>query len=138
MIWGIRRVYRNRPHTHIHVHSDGTLHDHPHSHNSAHSHVHKEGKKNLTPWILFTIFVLGPCEPLIPILMYPAAEGDFTGLFLVTSIFSLITILSMLAVVIVGYFGLNFLPLGKLEKYTHALAGGTIMLSGIAIIFMGL
>ncbi len=138
MIWGIRRVYRNRPHTHIHVHSDGTLHDHPHSHNSVHSHVHKEGKKNLTPWILFTIFVLGPCEPLIPILMYPAAEGDFTGLFLVTSIFSLITILSMLAVVIVGYFGLNFLPLGKLEKYTHALAGGTIMLSGIAIIFMGL
>jgi len=150
MIWGIRRVYRNRTHNHLHVHSDGTFHDHKHSHHNAHSHVHeddpaagKQGgglgtRRNLTPWILFTIFVLGPCEPLIPILMYPAAEANFAGLLLVTSIFAVITVFTMLSVVIVGYFGLSFLPLGRLEKYTHALAGGTIMLSGIAIVFLGL
>ncbi|HOD34406.1 MAG TPA: hypothetical protein PLR20_01590 [Syntrophales bacterium] len=28
-----------------------------------------------TPWVLFTIFVLGPSEPLIPVLMFPAARN---------------------------------------------------------------
>ncbi len=139
MIWGIRRVYRNRSHSHIHVHEDGTYHDHNHKHHSGHSHIHGEEKsRNLTPWILFTIFVLGPCEPLIPILMYPAAKSNFGGLLVVTVIFAVVTIATMLSVVIVGYYGVNFIPLGKLEKYTHAMAGGTILLSGIAIVFLGL
>ena len=139
MIWGIRRIYRNKKHNHLHVHNDGTFHTHDHSHHSEHSHVHKKEKaKNLTPWILFTIFVLGPCEPLIPILMYPAAENNFSGLILVTSVFAIVTILTMLTVVIIGYYGVSFINLGKLEKYTHALAGATIMLSGLAIMFLGL
>lgn len=139
MIWGIRRVYRNKKHDHLHVHEDGTFHTHDHSHHNEHSHLHKkEEARNLTPWILFTIFVLGPCEPLIPILMYPAAENNFSGLILVTSVFGIVTILTMLTVVIIGYYGVSFVNLGKLEKYTHALAGATIMLSGLAIIFLGL
>jgi hypothetical protein len=44
----------------------------------------------------------------------------------------------MLTVVIIGYYGVSFVNLGKLEKYTHALAGATIMLSGLAIMFLGL
>ncbi|MDX2444354.1 MAG: sulfite exporter TauE/SafE family protein [Bacteroidales bacterium] len=139
MIWGIRRVIRNKRHDHIHVHEDGTYHTHKHSHQSEHSHVHNKGKsQNLTPWILFTIFVLGPCEPLIPILMYPAAENNISGLIMVTSVFAIVTIVTMLVVVIVGYYGFSFVQLGKLEKYTHALAGVTIMLSGLAIMFLGL
>ena len=139
MIWGIRRAYRNRKHSHIHVHENGTFHEHKHSHHNNHLHVHEESKaRNLTPWILFTIFVLGPCEPLIPILMYPAAESNYTGLFLVTAVFGIITIVTMLTVVIIGSYGISFLPLGKLERYTHALAGATILLNGIGIIFLGL
>ncbi|RLD34090.1 MAG: hypothetical protein DRI73_04460 [Bacteroidetes bacterium] len=141
-VWGLRKAYRNKKHSHIHVHEDGTYHDHKHNHHSTHAHVHvkdeKEGKKNLTPWILFTIFVLGPCEPLIPILMYPAAEHNYWGLFIVTAIFALITIFTMIIVVIVGYYGVSFIHLGKLERYSHALAGATILLSGLAIIFLGL
>ena len=139
MTWGIRRVYRNKKHSHLHVHEDGTFHDHKHSHQTNHSHVHENEKaKSLTPWILFTIFVLGPCEPLIPILMYPAAENNFSGLLIVTIVFGIVTILTMLLVVIVGFYGISFIHLGKLEKYTHALAGATIMLSGLGIMFLGL
>ena len=35
-------------------------------------------------------------------------------------------------------YGLKFVRLGKMERYTHAIAGATILLSGIGILFLGL
>ena len=92
----------------------------------------------MAPRILFTIFILGPCEPLIPILMYPAAKNSIPGLLLVTGVFGSVTILTMLTIVIVSSWGLSFVRLGKLERYAHAIAGATICLSGLAIQFLGL
>jgi len=137
-VWGIRRAIRNKPHRHTHVHDGNVSHLHKHAHSEEHTHVHAESKKNITPWILFTVFVLGPCEPLIPILMYPAAKRSIFGLLLVTGIFGSVTIITMLAVVITASLGINFVPLGRLERYTHALAGATICISGLAIQFLGL
>ncbi|MHC4660398.1 MAG: sulfite exporter TauE/SafE family protein [Planctomycetota bacterium] len=135
-IWGIHRAIRNRPHKHLHIHSDNTTHEHDHSHNNEHSHVHeKEGKVSLTPWILFTIFVLGPCEPLIPILMYPAAKSSVSGLIFVTAVFAVTTLGTMLAVVMLTSFGLSFLPMKKMERYAHALAGFAIFACGLTIQF---
>lgn len=138
-VWGLRRALKNRPHKHLHVHADGSSHAHDHSHGSDHGHVHEEeARVSITPWILFTIFVLGPCEPLIPVLMYPAAKGSIYGLVLVTAIFGSITLATMLVVVLAASLGVNFLPLGKLERYAHALAGGAIFASGMAVQFLGL
>jgi sulfite exporter TauE/SafE len=138
-VWGVRQAYRNRPHKHVHIHNDGEKHIHTHTHKKEHTHVHgEEGSKNLTPWVLFTIFVLGPCEPLIPILMYPAAKSSLVGLFLVTGIFSLVTVATMLGVVLISISGFNFISFKKMERYTHAMAGATICVSGLAIQFLGL
>jgi len=138
-IWGMRQAYRKKPHKHIHVHSDGTYHTHDHTHEDRHLHVHDQPKKkNITPWVLFVIFVLGPCEPLIPILMYPAATNSISGMILVSIVFAVVTITTMLGIVLAGSFGLNYLPLGRLERFTHAIAGATILLSGIGIQFLGL
>jgi len=137
MIWGMKKAYQNMPHTHIHVHEDGSMHSHDHHHDGEHVHVHDE-KKKLTPWILFTVFVLGPCEPLIPLLMFPAAVNNPVGLVTVALIFGLITISAMVAVVAVSLWGINLISLGKLEKFTHALAGFAIFASGFAINFLGL
>lgn len=93
---------------------------------------------NLTPWILFTIFILGPCEPLIPILMYPAAKGTLFGLVLVTAVFGAVTIATMLGIVLISCLGVSLVGVGKLERYMHALAGATICLCGIAIQLLGL
>ena len=131
LIWGIRRAVINKPHHHVHYHNDGTMHTHDHSHSNSHDHEHK---KNITPWILFTIFVLGPCEPLIPILMYPAAQSSLSGVILVSLLFSIITIATMLGIVLLTTFGISFLPLGKLERYSHAMAGVIVFLSGVAIL----
>lgn len=137
MIWGIKKAYKNRPHSHIHVESDGTYHTHTHQHHGEHEHM-KEQKKSLTPWILFLVFVLGPCEPLIPLLMFPAAQESIAGLWIVTAIFGITTIGTMLGIVMVSLWGINFLPLGKLERFTHALAGFAIFASGLAINLLGL
>lgn len=130
-IWGIRRAVINKPHKHKHIHDDGTMHLHEHNHANDHDHIHK---KNITPWILFTIFVLGPCEPLIPVLMYPAAETSTAGMIFIAVIFAIVTISTMLAVVLIITFGFNFVKLGSLERYSHALAGAIVLLSGIAIV----
>ncbi len=136
-IWGLRKAIRNKPHRHTHFHEGDNSHLHEHAHKDEHAHVHSVGEQNITPWILFTIFVLGPCEPLIPLLMYPAAKNSVEGIFLVALIFGAVTILTMLGMVIPLSFGFNLVPLGRLERYSHALAGATIFLSGIAIQFLG-
>ena len=138
-IWGLRQVYKNKSHAHCHAHPAGFTHEHLHSHVEEHTHVHEENSKaNITPWILFTIFVLGPCEPLIPIIMYPAAKGNIIGTVLVTLIFGGVTILLMLGIVLVSFLGISLLPLKKVERYTHALAGASILCCGLAIKFLGL
>ena len=138
-IWGLRQAIRNRPHAHLHDHIDEGDHVHTHVHNKEHLHIHnKEKSADLTPWVLFTIFIFGPCEPLIPILMYPAAKKSIFGLIWVTGIFAVVTIATMLGVVIISTFGINLLPMKKLERYTHAIAGGTIFICGLAIQFLGI
>ena len=139
LVWGIYRAIKNRSHEHIHAHVDLKEHLHTHSHNKEHVHLHTgKAKVNITPWILFTIFVFGPCEPLIPILMYPAAKNSSVGVMLVATIFGIITILTMLTIVMASYFGLKLVNFGRMERYSHAFAGASIFLCGVAVQFLGL
>ncbi len=137
MVWGLFRSRKNKPHKHYHVHPEGISHVHTHTHEREHEHIHKNEKAvNLTPWVLFTIFALGPCEVLIPNLMYPAAENNYIGVVLVAGIFSVATIATMIGVVLLLSFGIKNIRLGHLEKYMHALAGAAVFLSGCAIVFL--
>lgn len=135
MVWGIRRAVRQRTHSHAHSHLGGEVHHHTHTHEDAHLHPHDQPSAAipLTPWILFTIFVFGPCEPLIPLLMYPAAAESAFGIALVAGVFGAATIATMLVIVLALSFGLQRLPTHNLERYSHALAGAAIFLCGVAI-----
>ncbi|WP_439182316.1 urease accessory protein UreH domain-containing protein [Carboxylicivirga taeanensis] len=116
-LWGVRRMFKK----HRHGHMDKL-----------------EDSKNITPWILFIIFALGPCEPLIPILMYPAAIESVGALVLVTSVFGLTTLFTMTAVVLAMSYGLSFVNLKRFERLGHPIAGFVIFLSGLAIQVLGL
>ena len=139
-VWGLRKAIQNKPHKHLHLHADDVEHEHTHTHRQgAHAHIHDDkAKSTLTPWILFTIFVFGPCEPLIPLLMYPAAEHNIAGVVLVTLAFGVVTITTMLAIIAAASLGVRFIRLGFLEKYVHAIAGAMIFVSGISVQFLGL
>jgi len=143
LVWGLRKAYRSKPHEHVHYHPDGEIHVHTHTHEDGHLHLHEETakdaeKKNITPWVLFLIFVFGPCEPLIPLVMYPAARHSASGVVIVTAAFGLTTILTMLTIIALSSWGLSFVRLGFLERYSHALAGAIILISGLAVQFLGL
>jgi sulfite exporter TauE/SafE len=131
--WGLRTAIRNNPHAHHHVHHDGAEHTHSHSHHTEHLHPHGADGRNITPWVLFTIFVFGPCEPLIPLLMYPAAALNTGAVVLVAGVFGLVTIVTMVGLVYMSCLGLGFLSAERLGRFSHALAGGTIFLCGLGI-----
>lgn len=139
LVWALRRIYRNKAHAHTHHHRDREYHEHEHNHHRDHAHVHdKQGRPNIAPWTLFVIFVFGPCEPLIPILMYPAAKNSLFGLVVVTFVFAAATIATMLGVVLLSVTGAGFIQFPRLQRFSHVIAGTTILLCGMAIVFLGL
>jgi ABC-type nickel/cobalt efflux system permease component RcnA len=138
MIISIRNLIRKKRHTHSHFHHTGEKHVHEHDHNKEHTHIHQGEESKTTPWVLFLIFVFGPCEPLIPLLMYPASGNNFHGAIIVALLFSVVTILTMMSVVLVFKLGLNKINLKPVEKYSHVIAGAMIFLSGFLILAFGL
>lgn len=137
--WGVKRALRGDRHAHAHLHIDGVPHAHPHDHSEEHVHAHvSERAPDMTPWILFTVFVFGPCEPLIPLLIYPAAKHSWAGVLVVAGVFSAATIGTMLVVVHLLRLGVSRIPFGSLERWSHALAGLALALCGGAVTFLGL
>lgn len=135
--WGLRQAVRNKPHAHFHHHGNEDGHAHGHTHNDGHLHVHDHGSEaNITPWVLFAIFVFGPCEVLVPLVMYPAAKHNLIGAMWVTIVFGAVTILTMISIVTLSAAGLELVPMGRLERYTHALAGLAIVICGALIMII--
>ncbi|MFN0053512.1 MAG: hypothetical protein ACKV0T_15115 [Planctomycetales bacterium] len=139
LTWGLVHARRAQVHSHAHMHADGTMHAHPHQHHGGHLHPHAAATAanptRMTPWILFTIFFFGPCEPLIPLLMYPAAKASLWGLAVVTLLFSLVTLLTMTVMVCFLAGGFMRIRFTSLERYGHAMAGGLVLACGAAVKF---
>ncbi len=93
----------------------------------------QQNNHNITVWIMFIIFVFGPCEALLPILTASSVLG-VSAVVSSTVIFSVATIATMILAVTLGMFGINALRFKRLENYAHEIAGGTIMACGLAII----
>jgi ABC-type nickel/cobalt efflux system permease component RcnA len=138
-VWGIRRGLKSKRHDHAHHHPDGTLHNHDHDHHTGHAHFHRQPTtgKTTTVWWLFIIFVLGPCEPLIPLIMYPAANHSFVGVATVAAVFGVVTVATMIVLTALLHLGAARLPLGRMERWVHAQAGFLIAISGLTIMVLG-
>jgi len=144
----IRNLHHLSVHNHESVHKHGHEHHHEHNHehksehNHAETHVHKhqhqpEDITNITPWISFLIFVFGPCEVLIPLVIFPAAEHNTLGVIAVSIVFGIATISTMLITVYMGIKGLSFIKLKNGDRYFHLIAGLVILLSGSGMQFLG-
>ncbi len=91
-----------------------------------------------TPWTLFIIFVFGPCEPLIPVLMYPASQANWAAVAAVVAAFGAATLVTMLAVVLLARRGLQAFSTHGAERWSHAIAGGTITACAAGVLWLGL
>ena len=123
-VWGLRKI---------------RIHKNKKNISNKNSYINSQKKGfNITPWTLFIVFVLGPCEALIPLLMYPAIEADMMLVFQVALVFGIVTLVTMLLSVFLLMKSLNIFKFNSFEKYSHVITGASIMLCAIAINFAGL
>jgi threonine/homoserine/homoserine lactone efflux protein len=80
------------------------------------------------------IFVLGPCEPLMPLFLVPASQGRWTLAGAMALVFAVATLGTMLAMTALALRGLERLPLAPLERWMHVLCGAVVTLSGVAVL----
>jgi sulfite exporter TauE/SafE len=137
--WGVRRALRGPNHSHWHAHADGNVHAHDHRHEAGHVHVHEPGRAGaISTWVLFVAFVLGPCEPLIPLLLVPAAAGSPAHIVTVAVVFAAVTLAAMLAIVGFATAGADRLQALPRWRFGHALAGALVCGCGLTMRFAGL
>ena len=97
--------------------------------------------RGVTAWALFVVFVLGPCEPLIPLMVVPGLAGDWLAVAAVAAVFGLLTIGVMLAAVTAAWHGIGWLDRSarhRSEQLAHAAAGLVVTASGAAVLWLGL
>ncbi len=97
--------------------------------------------RGVTAWALFVVFVLGPCEPLIPLMVVPGLAGDWLAVAAVAAVFGLLTIVVMLAAVTAAWHGIGWIGHSarqRGEQLAHAAAGLVVTASGAAVLWLGL
>lgn len=92
----------------------------------------------VTPWALFLIFVLGPCEPLIPLMVVPGAAGDWLSVAAIVGVFGALTVGVMLLAVAAASRGAGWLAGNRLGRRADAVAGLVVAASGAAVLWLGL
>ena len=91
-----------------------------------------------TPWILFVVFLFGPCEPLIPLLIYPAAKANVWSVVWVTILFGVTTLVTMTTLVALIYQGSRAVRFPRAEPFGHAIAGAIVLACGLAMTVFGM
>ncbi len=138
-LWG---VWRARRWALAHPHRDGSMHahahDHEHEHEPEHGHLHGGlSARRITAWTVFLVFVLGPCEPLIPI-MFAGWQYGWQGIVWPTVAFGVATIGTMLALTFLAHAGFRLVRLARWERYSHAISGATIAATGLLVLALGI
>jgi sulfite exporter TauE/SafE len=121
--WAVWHLLRGRDHAHVHY--------------GEHLHSQDVGT-SLTPWALFIIFLFGPCEPLIPLMVVPAMSGDWEVLAAVIAIFGILTVVTMSITVAVGYRVFAAVLHPSLTRSADLVAGLVVAASGATVLFLGL
>jgi nickel/cobalt transporter (NicO) family protein len=157
-IVSLARLKRKTSHRHIHVHADGNIHRHPHGHGDMsseaprqhHAHVAKdESVHTLVGTLnkpmrgkvvagLFIVFLLGPCEALLPLMTAPALRQDAAAGLLVAGVFGAATLTTMVGLVTAGWFGMRGDCLTRFEPHLNWASGVAIAMSGLCVQFLGL
>jgi hypothetical protein len=132
-VWGWWRARQDRTHKHFDVYDDGSMYVFEHRHGEM---IAPKERHKVTPWVMFLVFLLGPCEPMIPLLSFPAAKNSTTAMVLLILVYTFFTLLTMVLMVALGFYGISFLKTKLLERYMHALGGAAIFLCGVGMVFL--
>ncbi|KAB1157561.1 hypothetical protein [Flavobacterium luteum] len=131
-IWGLYRTYKNKSHKHFDTYDDGSIYVFEHKHGET---VSITERHKVTPWVMFIIFLLGPCEPMIPLLFFPAAQHSWQDMLILIIVYTTFTLVTMIVMVFLGYYSISLFNTEKLEKHMHTLGGLTVFICGAGMVF---
>ena len=134
LIWGLWQAYINKAHKHFDVYDSGDIYVYNHKHGEV---VYPQDRTKVTPWILFAIFVMGPSEPLVPLLFYSGTQRSPSQIIILISVFAIVTALTMVVMVLMGIFGYSFFNTDIVERYVPAIGGAVVTVCGIGMVFFG-
>lgn len=100
--------------------------------------INEEGlkAKTVAVWTMFAVIILGPCEPLIP-LVFLGYNYGYAGIIAVSIVFSVITIIMMLVQSVLAFMGIQLTRHNIADRYSHAFAGLVIALTGVFVMVLG-
>jgi hypothetical protein len=93
--------------------------------------------RTVAVWTMFAIIILGPCEPLVP-LVFLGYNYGWPGVITVSIVFSVVTLIMMLAQSFLAFSGIQLIKNDIAERYSHAFAGLVIALTGAFVMFAGI
>jgi len=129
--WGIWKVYANRPHKHFDVYGDD-VYVFKHRHGGV---VYPEERVKVTPLVLLAIFVMGPSEPLLPLLFYSGINSSPLEIGIIVGVFAMFTVITMVGMVLLGLYGFSLFGTSRWERYMHAISGAVVTICGAGMVF---
>ncbi len=119
-VWGLRRALAGKLHGHTHPHFD---------------HVHDPSRATVAGLVL--LFSVDPCVRLIPIILAAAPLG-WPRLVALILIYEVATLGTMVGIVLAARSGaVKGLQAPWLDRFGDALAGGLIVVTGLAVAVLG-
>ncbi|MFI3283089.1 MAG: hypothetical protein SNG10_06185 [Rikenellaceae bacterium] len=129
-LWCARKV---QPHKHFDVMGDDVyVCEH------KHEEVYMPNKRvKVTPLVLFAIFVMGPSEPIIPLLFFSGTHRSPSEIVWLIVLFTLTTIITMVTMVLLGNYSYARIKTETIDRFSHAIGGFVISFCAFGMLFLG-
>lgn len=133
LVYGIIKARKVSAHKHFDVVADD-VYVYEHKHNQSYA---PQKRVKVTPLVLFAIFVMGPSEPIIPLLFFSGTHRSLTEIIWLIALFTLTTIVTMVAMVLLGNYSYGRFNDKHIDRYSHAIGGLVISMCAFGMLFLG-
>lgn len=133
MIYGIIMSRKVQAHKHFDVVADD-VYVYEHNHNQSYM---PQKRVKVTPLVLFAIFVMGPSEPIIPLLFFSGTHRSPSEIAWLIALFTITTIVTMIGMVLLGNYSYGRVDGRHIDRYSHAIGGFVISMCAFGMIFLG-
>ncbi|WP_366186247.1 hypothetical protein [Flavobacterium ovatum] len=133
VVYALINLKNNKTHKHFDTSDEGDIYVFEHKHGQS---IAGNKRYKVTPWVMFFIFALGPSEPMIPLIIYPAINYTFSEVGMLIFLYTFTTIFTMMFMVLMGFFGSRFINYKGFEKYIELFSGISIIVCGFGMVFL--
>ncbi|MCF6129395.1 hypothetical protein L1S35_06900 [Flavobacterium sp. AS60] len=133
LLYALYNLNKNKIHKHFDASENGDIFVFEHQHNQ---NTKANKRYKVTPWVLFFIFASGPSEPMIPLIIYPSINYSLSKVGILIAFYTFSTVITMLAMVVVGYYSAHLFTFKNSEKYLETISAAIIVICGIGMVFL--